>query len=670
MGVATAKKVGATMKRIGIFCILVLIAGSAFFFSDQSPANGGTQSLLPENRLQSREDAAPVSSLKNKVMAFGKACARWGVGSRQAYAHATELVNADFSSSPLTPSEIREMKTEFAETMIAKGEKSEAITVLRNIIQEDRQERENIAQTGAVIRLVQQSEMRQNHAARHEQLGALLLETNQPVEAMKNFDEEIALLERVYGANHPGLVFALQDKIYAAEQARADGAQVGSLKCEKQRLKTMQENALRLDFADADEIDMIAPEPMDVDHPATCPEPSLFAQEREYERVKVFYGTNRKPAKPGKSKKAYGSRMGKLSVGTIELTVDADDLVGAYPATGGSYLNEDETYIVFKKPPQKLPKTQFVAEFSDWIAQSESPKKEAFIYIHGHNVQFDSAARRAAQLSLSLDMRNGAMMYSWPSGQRMTLYAKSKVNARRSARYLTEFLELVNSVEGVDELHLIAHSMGNDILTRALNNLELEGYTSERRPYGQIIWASPDVASVDFANYTTSYKSRKLADGMTLYASSKDRALCISNWLSDMKRAGQSPPLANVAGVVPTVDTTNAYRESTDLIAHTDYADGAIDDIKALVWLNLNPDKRCFLGNSQVDNVAYWAAGSGRCSEEAFRSALSIIRARRYAQLNPDFDYWKKLDEIRIHVNPTDWAAAEILAQELDPTAQ
>jgi esterase/lipase superfamily enzyme len=658
------------MKRIAMICILALFAAGGVFFFDQSQEDNDKSSVFPDGELESRQSVTPIQTLKDQVVAFGNACATWGVGSRQAYGHATELASADFSSSPLTANEIREMKTEFAETMIAKGELAEAIPVLRGIIEDDRLERENIEKTGTVIRLSQQSEMRRTHAARLEQLGALYLETNQPAKALQNIDEEIALLGQIYGANHPGMVFVLQDKIYAAEQAREQGASIGSLHCEKQQLKIIQDNALRWDFADGEDLDAIAPEPIDIDPPATCPEPAVLAQLRDHERVKVFYGTNRKPSKPGKSSKVFGSRMGNLSVGTIEMTVAPDNLVGAYPATGGGGLTGDETHIVLKKLPQTVSKNQFAAELSNWIGQSKNPKKEAFIYIHGHNVQFDSATRRAAQLAISLDMRNGAIMYSWPSGQRMTLYAKSQINARRSAPYLGEFLELVKSVEGVDELHIIAHSMGNDVLTRALNKLELEGFSAEQRPFGQIIWASPDVASADFANFTAAYKTRKIADGMTLYASSKDRALSISNWLSDMKRAGQSPPLANVAGVVPTIDTTNAYREGSDLIAHTDYADGAIDDIKALFWYNLNPDKRCFLGNSQVDNVAYWSAGQGSCSEEAFRSALSMVRAREYAQIDADFNYQQKIDEIRMHVDPDDWAIAEILAQDLDANTQ
>lgn len=658
------------MKRLAKYFILALVAGIGFIIFNQPPSNQGRQSLPMDGELESREQFTPVQALKDQVMAFGRACATWGVGSRQAYAHATELAKADFSSSPLTAIEIREMKTEFAETMIAKGELTEAITVLRELVEADRLERAYIAQSGAVVRFRQQSDMHQTHAARHEQLGQLLLQTNQPADAMDSFEEELALLGWVYGTHHPGLVFALQDKIYAAEQARNQGALIGSLQCEKQRLQIMQDNALRLDFADAEEIDPISPELSDTDQPLICPDPPVSTKLRDFERVKVFYGTNRKQVKPGKSSKTYGSRTGKLSVGTIEMTVEADDLVGAYPATGWVDLTEDENYIVFKKPAQSMPKNEFTTDLSNWIGKSENPKKEAFIYIHGHNVQFDSAARRAAQLAMSLDMRNGAIMYSWPSGQRITLYAKSKTNARKSAKSLKEFLTLVRSVQGLDELHIIAHSMGNDVLTRALNELELEGYTAEHRPFGQIIWASPDVASADFASFTSAYKTRNIADGMTLYASSKDRALSISNWLSDMKRAGQSPPLPDVAGIVPTVDTTDAYRAGADFIAHADYADGAIDDIKALFWLNLNPDKRCFLGDSLVDNVAYWAAGQGSCSEEAFRSALSIVRARRYAQFNTNFNYQQTLDEIRVHVDPVDWAAAKILAEGLDQHAQ
>jgi|GEM_PF-5997856 len=124
---------------------------------------------------------------------------------------------------------------------------------------------------------------------------------------------------------------------------------------------------------------------------------------------------------------------------------------------------------------------------------------------------------------------------------------------------------------------------------------------------------------------------------MTLYASSKDKALKISQWIWDkFPRAGQAPPIPDVAGHIQTIDTSDVDRGG-DTIAHTDYAGAAIDDMRAVIWLSLQPKKRCDLEVKKVGSIEYWSAGKGQenCDKTLFRSAVTLARAEQFRYI-PD----------------------------------
>jgi len=663
------------MKRRLSFLALLLVGGLLFYFSSPEQDRGPGNSLVPTGSSGEPSAGKVIVSLKDRVSAFGEACAKWGVGSRQAYSHATDLVEADFASTPLTPAEIREMRTEFVETIMERRQYEEAVEHLQKIIAEEQEEQSAQADLGTRPNVGYMSRIGEAQAMRASMLGRALSEIGQPFEAYQSFRASRDYLGTVYGPNHPNLIYVYQDEIEMAERARAAGHEIGSLFCDKRDLRIMQTRAVSEAFVDDDEIVQIRAEAVVEDSEPICPDAPSIPVERSLEKIKVFYGTNRNYNKTNSPKKTYGNKRGRLTMGSIDMSVRVYPKVGDLPPAGirDELIDDDGdaqnygVHIILNKVNRSQSKPNFVSELENWAGRAGTSQREVFVYVHGHNVVFEAAARRTAQLAIDLDMRNGAIMYSWPAGQRMTLYAKSQINARRSASSLTEFLETLANVEQIDKIHLIAHSMGNAVLTRALNEIEVAGFSTDNRPFGQIVWASPDVASIDFVNYTTKFKNEKLADGMTLYASSLDRALCLSNWLSDMKRAGQTPPLADVASVVPTIDTSGGSRASTDLIAHSDYADGAIDDIKAVLWLNLRPDQRCFLGNNLIDDVAYWATGKGKCSEEAFRSALSIVRASSKAQTNTALDFSQTIEYIRRDVEPEQWELAQLLANTIDP---
>src|SRR5262249_8176360 len=122
-----------------------------------------------------------------------------------------------------------------------------------------------------------------------------------------------------------------------------------------------------------------------------------------------------------------------------------------------------------------------------------------------------------------------------------------------AAAHLQDFLESIVRRTNAAKVHFVAHSMGNMVLLGALQGLTSSNATG--LSIGEIVSASPDIDPDVFVQMTGKIKSRS---GITLYASSSDRALWFSGWMRDRPRAGfiRGSPL--VAPGFETIDITVA----------------------------------------------------------------------------------------------------------------
>ncbi|MEE4213143.1 MAG: alpha/beta hydrolase [Parvularcula sp.] len=163
-------------------------------------------------------------------------------------------------------------------------------------------------------------------------------------------------------------------------------------------------------------------------------------------------------------------------------------------------------------------------------------KARAFVYIHGYQEGLITAAFRAAQIKVVGEFEGQAMTFSWPSvaGLSEENYFEARRNALRSGEKLRQFLTLTSEALGTQELHIIAHSMGNFALLEALDDLAAEGAVTAEKPFDQIIMAAPDVSVLEYERLITDV--RELAQGATLYASRNDVALRLSRTACQRRR--------------------------------------------------------------------------------------------------------------------------------------
>ena len=181
----------------------------------------------------------------------------------------------------------------------------------------------------------------------------------------------------------------------------------------------------------------------------------------------------------------------------------------------GEPLDGTEHYIF--RGYNGLSKEEFANELSETT--------RAFVYIHGYQESLMSAAFRAAQIKVVGEFEGQAIIFSWPSfkGLSKRNYLNARKEALRSGEKLKMFLRTVSEEIEADELHIIAHSMGNYALLNALDDLVLEGNVSRVPLFDQVIMAAPDISGLEYQLLIEDIRS--LADGATLYASRNDVAM-------------------------------------------------------------------------------------------------------------------------------------------------
>ena len=158
-------------------------------------------------------------------------------------------------------------------------------------------------------------------------------------------------------------------------------------------------------------------------------------------------------------------------------------------------------------------------------------------------------------------------------------YTVDENNVEWAVPHLKEFLIDVTRHSGAESVNLIAHSMGNQALTGALRELQLQ-LGEETALFNQIILAAPDVDAEIFRRDLAPALVQS-ARRVTLYASSNDQALVASKKVHGHARAGDSG-----AGlvVVPGIETIDVSTLDTSLLGHSYYgsSDPILLDIRGI----------------------------------------------------------------------------------------
>ena len=284
--------------------------------------------------------------------------------------------------------------------------------------------------------------------------------------------------------------------------------------------------------------------------------------------VRVYFGTDRNYRQAARPGERFGGGRAEVSYGTCDVSIPRDHRKGALesPSIWRLEFREDPARHVMVRELRKLPAQEYFARLSRDV--NAAKKKTAFVFVHGYNVSFEDAARRTAQISYDIGFEGVPAFFSWPSQASTAAYTIDEQNIEWAEDNIKVFLKDFLTKSGAEDVVLIAHSMGNRGLTRALIALAREAPELKSR-MREIILTAPDI-DADVFKRTLAPALIAMQRPITLYASSGDLALKASREVHGHPRAGDS---GGALLVLPGIETVDASGVDTSLLGHSYFAE-------------------------------------------------------------------------------------------------
>jgi esterase/lipase superfamily enzyme len=228
--------------------------------------------------------------------------------------------------------------------------------------------------------------------------------------------------------------------------------------------------------------------------------------------------------------------------------------------------------------------------------------KEVLLFVHGYNVGFDDAVKRAAQIAYDLHFEGIPALYSWPSEGATRKYTVDETNVAWSRPRFIEYVGIISENLGAEAIHIIAHSMGNRLVAETMASMSAPTVPGRAR-LRQIVFAAPDVDAATFKDLAQQFHGK--ADRYTLYASSRDKAIEASRLIHRYPRAGDS---GVDLVIVDPVDTIDATAIDTSMVGHSYYGENksVLSDLFELIRRDTRPEGRFGLVAKTKYGSRYW----------------------------------------------------------------
>ena len=295
----------------------------------------------------------------------------------------------------------------------------------------------------------------------------------------------------------------------------------------------------------------------------------------------------------------FGTYRDKVKYGRCTVSIPFSHEVGQIesPSWWRFEFSESPDKHVMYRGGKLFDKATFFKEM-----QSTEGKK-ALLFVHGYNVSFVDAAKRTAQIAYDIDFPGVPIFYSWPSQASLSGYMKDSQNIEFAEPNIKQFIiDLIVKMPEHD-LYLVAHSMGNRGVTKALSSIFKEKPEYAQR-VKEIILTAPDI---DAEIFKRDIAPNLIMHGnsVTLYASSTDKALVASKKINGYQRAGDAGKNIVIVEGIETIDATDV---STGFLGHSYYGEtrSVLNDIDILIDNGLKAGKRSGLLKKITGTGAYW----------------------------------------------------------------
>jgi Alpha/beta hydrolase of unknown function (DUF900) len=215
-----------------------------------------------------------------------------------------------------------------------------------------------------------------------------------------------------------------------------------------------------LDFAESTSTSFpVNPPPKSVDRDRPTPQVPTGSK-------RVYFATDRGTVKGTGTILVSNTNApdGKLIYGKCDVTIDLQ-----------ASLSDKLLNVLRDRDARQYYAIRNIAQLSQSImmsglieAMKANSNHDVLLFVHGYNVAFDDACRRAAQLAYDIKFKGQVVLYSWPSHNSVLAYSGDEEMVQWSSPHFNAFLKQLLDQEGINHLHIVAHSMGNRLLAGAL----------------------------------------------------------------------------------------------------------------------------------------------------------------------------------------------------------
>jgi esterase/lipase superfamily enzyme len=324
----------------------------------------------------------------------------------------------------------------------------------------------------------------------------------------------------------------------------------------------------------------------------------LSADANAMPRAAVVYVTNRLRDEERESAEAFTGDRGAFQVGRCEARFT--------PILGLSQL---ATKIPFYIPTERK---QLVVEHQSEVAYfwkalkasvDQSSSQSLVLFVHGYSNSFERTCLMAAELQRLLTGQATVLMFSWPSNGRPTDYVADQADLEWSVPLLSALLGDLGERFGADNVQLLAHSLGSRGAIFGLQRLAVD--RAARPLVGRLVFLAPDFDAQTFVELLP--RLEPLTGSITLYASSRDTPLRLSEELNGHPRLGQAGESLTVVPGMETIDISPAGLYQILGHEYFYYHPQVAADLVRLVASGLKASERPGLERRMRDGLGYWA---------------------------------------------------------------
>ncbi|MGK9283500.1 alpha/beta hydrolase [Sinorhizobium meliloti] len=294
-----------------------------------------------------------------------------------------------------------------------------------------------------------------------------------------------------------------------------------------------------------------------------------IAARNDASRVSMLVATTRKAA----------DDPGQLYTGERGTSISLNSVVVSIPPERNRKIGEIQWPSRVPPDPEKefaVVETEKVAtegQLLKWVRTNRSAKRQVLIFVHGFNNTYADAVFRFAQIVHDAGTDATPLLFTWPSRARVFDYLYDRESANYSRRALEDLILQAAQSPDVDDVTILAHSMGTWLAAEALRGVAMRNKTIPAK-VRNVVLASPDIDVDVFRRQLIEMGAKR--PQFTIFMSRRDKALELSRWLSGgVARVGGADPRPYAAilkelGIL-VIDTSAL--SSHDPLGHNTFAD-------------------------------------------------------------------------------------------------